>query len=145
MEQRIDSKRYAVLFVDSEERTLRLARKFFSPHFRVLTASSVDAAAKILDGHGGEIGVIVADSRLPGTSGQVLLDLVRERYPEIPRILTTTTSDFQEMVLAVNRGEIFRYLPKPWNATALADELMHALELFTLRTERALLLEGRLS
>lgn len=143
MAQRIDYTGYAVLFVDYEEKTLRLVKKIFSSHFRVFTAPNIDAAKEVLEGHSGEIGVIVADSRLPGTSGLVLLNLMRERYPDIPRILTTTTSDPDDMIKAVHRGEIFRYLPKPWNATALADELMHALELFALRTERALLLKRR--
>ena len=141
----IDYQRFAVLFVDDEEPTLRLFDKFFSRTLRVFTAPSVDEAALVLEEHGDEIGVLITDQRMPGRRGVELLDLVRERFPDMVRILTTGYSDIQEAIDAVNRGEIFRYISKPWNAEALRDELMHALELFTLRRERALFLDEKLS
>ena len=145
MPRGIDHQRFALLFVDDEEPTLRQFDKFFSRGFKVFTAPDVDTAQELLERHGDEIGVVISDQRMPGRRGVELLDWVRERHPRIVRILTTGYSDLQEAIDAVNRGEIFRYITKPWNPRALTDELMHALELHALRRERDLFVEEKLS
>lgn len=145
MQSAIDYKRFAVLFVDDEAPTVRLFDKYYSKYLRVFTAGSVDAAAEVLEAHGEEIGVLITDQRMPGRQGVDLLKLVRKRYPDIVRILTTGYTDLADAIEAVNRGEIFRYITKPWNPTALRDELMHAMELFVLRRERDLFVEEKLS
>ncbi|GAB6040926.1 response regulator [Endothiovibrio diazotrophicus] len=145
MKSPIDYQRFAVLFVDDEEQALRGFKRYFSRELRVHTAPSVDAAVEVLDAHGDEIGVLLTDQRMPGKPGVELLDLMRERHPEIVRILTTGYTNLPETIEAVNRGEIFRYVPKPWKPELLLAELKHALELFALRRERGLLLEEKLS
>lgn len=138
--------RYAVLYVDDEEKALKYFRRAVADEaLPVHTASSVSEALGVLEVYGEEIGVLITDQRMPGQTGVDLLRRVREDWPEIVRLLTTAYSDLEEAIEAVNRGEIFRYITKPWDIRQLRTELDQALEIHRLRLERSLLLEEKLS
>ncbi|EAR21164.1 Response regulator receiver [Nitrococcus mobilis Nb-231] len=137
---------YAVLYVDDEEKALKYFRRAVADEaLPVYTASSVAEALEVLEVHGEEIGVLITDQRMPGQTGVDLLRRVREDWPEIVRLLTTAYSDLDEAIEAVNRGEIFRYITKPWDIRQLRTELQQALEIHRLRLERSLLMEEKLS
>lgn len=136
---------YAVLFVDDEEKALKYFRMAYARDFRVITAGSVAEALAILDARAGEIGVLITDQRMPGQQGVELLKRAREDWPDIVRILTTAYSDLEDAIAAVNRGEILRYVTKPWDIQALRVELLHAMDFFVLRRERDILLSEKLS
>jgi two-component system probable response regulator PhcQ len=136
---------YAVLFVDDEDKALKYFRMAFTKDFPVLTAGSVAQALEVLEAQGDGIGVLITDQRMPGQPGVELLKQARARWPGIVRILTTAYSDLEDAIAAVNRGEILRYVTKPWDIHALRLELRHAMDFFLLRRERDLLLEAKLS
>lgn len=136
---------FAVLFVDDEEKALKYFRMAYANEFPVLTAGSVRAALEILERQADEIGVLITDQRMPGQQGVDLLKRAREDWPGIVRILTTAYSDLDDAIEAVNRGEIMRYITKPWDLQALKVELRHALDFFLLRRERDRLVAEKLS
>jgi CheY-like chemotaxis protein len=136
---------FSVLFVDDEEKAQKYFRMAYANDFPVLTAGSVPQALDILAQHGEGIGVLVTDQRMPGQQGIDLLKQAREYWPAIVRILTTAYSDLDDAIAAVNRGEIFRYVTKPWDIKALRAELRQAMDYFFLRRERDLLLNEKLS
>ncbi len=136
---------FAVLYVDDEEMALKYFRRAVSAQVMVHTAVSVDDALEILDEHGDTIGVLVTDQRMPGKTGVDLLRQIRRERPEIVRLLTTAYSDLEDAIEAVNRGEIFRYITKPWDVKLLRAELRQAMELFSLKREHALLMDEKLS
>jgi two-component system probable response regulator PhcQ len=136
---------YAVLFVDDEDKALKYFRMAFAKDFPVLTAGGVAQALEVLEAEGDRIGVLITDQRMPGQPGVELLKQARARWPGIVRILTTAYSDLEDAIAAVNRGEILRYVTKPWDIQALRLELRHAMDFFQLRQERDLLLEAKLS
>lgn len=137
---------FAVLYVDDEEKALKYFRRAVADEaFPVYTASSVPDALAVLEANGSEIGALVTDQRMPGQTGVDLLRRVREDWPDIVRLLTTAYSDLDEAIEAVNRGEIFRYITKPWDMRQLRAELRQALEIHRLRLERSLLLQEKLS
>lgn len=136
---------YAILFVDDEEKALKYFRMAFAKDFRVVTAGSVAQALEVLEAEGDAIGVLISDQRMPGQPGVELLKQARARWPAIVRILTTAYSDLEDAIAAVNRGEILRYITKPWDIQALRLELRHAMDFFLLRRERDLLLGAKLS
>jgi len=136
---------YAVLFVDDEEKALKYFRLAFAKDFPVLTAASVAQALEVLEAQGERIGVLITDQRMPGQPGVELLKRARAQWPGIVRILTTAYSDLEDAIAAVNRGEILRYVNKPWDIQSLGQELRHAMDFFLLRRERDLLLEAKLS
>ena len=133
-----------ILYVDDETLSLKYFERLVTPMAPVLTAASVAEARDILDVHGMEVAVLITDQRMPGERGNELLQLVRERYPHIVRMLTTAYSDLGEAVEAINRGEIFRYIAKPWNLENLRLEMRTALELASVRNERDSLLRDKL-
>jgi two-component system probable response regulator PhcQ len=136
---------HAVLFVDDEEKARKYFALAFGRDFTVLTAASVSEALAILDDRGGEIGVLITDQRMPGQQGVDLLKRAREDWPAIVRILTTAYSDLDDAINAVNRGEILRYITKPWDIDSLRTELRHAMEFFLLRSERDMLVAEKFS
>jgi two-component system probable response regulator PhcQ len=137
--------RYAVLFVDDEEKARKYFRMAFARDFRVLTAESVNEALGILEREGEDIAVLITDQRMPGQQGVDLLRRVRSDWPGVVRMLTTAYSDLDDAIAAVNRGEILRYITKPWDLEQLRTELHHGLEFYQLRRERDLLVREKLS
>jgi two-component system, probable response regulator PhcQ len=137
--------RHAVLFVDDEEKARKYFRMAFARDFTVLTAGSVQEALEILELNGDDIAVLITDQRMPGQQGVDLLKRARTEWPQIVRMLTTAYSDLDDAISAVNRGEILRYITKPWDLEALRAELRHGMEFYLLRRERDLLVKEKLS
>ncbi len=136
---------FAVLYVDDEESSLKYFRMAYEKDFPVLTANSVPKARDLLQAGSPAVAVLISDQRMPGESGTDLLSEVRQNRPEIIRILTTAYSDMESAIEAVNAGEVYRYVVKPWDSRGLRATLAHAMELFTLRRERDALLREKLS
>lgn len=136
---------FAVLFVDDEEKAQKYFRMAYANDFPVLTAGSVPEAVEILEQKADEIAVLITDQRMPGQQGVDLLRRARGDWPEIVRILTTAYSDLDDAISAVNRGEILRYVTKPWDIQALRVDLRHAMDFFLLRRERDLLVAEKFS
>lgn len=119
-----------VLFVDDDEANLIVCEAACDGDFEVLTATSAEAAMAWMRRE--EVGVIIADQRMPGTSGVELLERVRVEYPDTVRLLITAYSDVQAAVAAINRGRVRRYLRKPWEPDELRAELTDALDVYSM-------------
>lgn len=133
-----------ILFVDDEPMAVKYFDRLVSPFAPVLSANSVAEAKEILRTRAAEIAVLVSDQRMPVAQGNELLAFAREHHPNIVRMLTTAYSELGDAIQAVNAGEIFRYLPKPWDLESLRADLKNALELAHLRHQRELLLREKL-
>jgi CheY-like chemotaxis protein len=136
---------YAILFVDDEEKALKYFSKAVGGRYPVLTAADVDSAEEILKDKSNQIAVVISDQRMPGKNGVELLKKVRASYPSIVRMLTTAYSDLNDAIEAINRGEIYRYIQKPWKVESLQAEVKGAMDYFYLQRERDLLLAEKLS
>ncbi len=134
-----------ILFVDDEPQALKYFKRAFVDDCEVLTAESADTAEKILQQRGSEIAVVMSDHRMPGRTGVSLLAAVRDQHPHIVRILTTAYSDLENAIEAVNTGEVFRYIVKPWDIDLLRQDLRIALQVYHLQHERSLLLAEKVS
>lgn len=133
-----------ILYVDDEAMALKYFDRLISPNYRVLTALSVAEGIQILQAQGDEICVLISDQRMPGASGNELLRYAREHHPKILRILTTAYSELGEAIVAINAGEIYRYITKPWDLEMLRTEVRLAVEVSTLRSERDELLHAKI-
>ena len=127
--------KFAILFVDDEEKLRKYFAMSVKKDFEVFCAQNVEEAKEILQEHHEKIGVVLTDQRMPGGNGVVLLKYLKERYPRIIRLLTTAYSDLSDAIDAINKGEIIRYIQKPWDFALLATELSSAMELFELRVQ----------
>lgn len=135
----------AVLFVDDEVMALKYFVRAVGGELDVLTAQDAESARRVLAEHGERLAVLISDQRMPGGSGVELLAHAREHYPHIVRLITTAYADIDEAVAAVNRGEVLRYISKPWDLEQLRMELRHAMDYAMLRRERDRLHRDKLS
>jgi len=115
-----------LLMVDDEPSVLSALRRLFRPlGYRIVQATSGADALALLAGEPVEL--VISDMRMPEMDGAQLLEKVRERDPGIVRILLTGYSDIQSTVAAINRGEIHRYIAKPWDDNDLVLVVSEAL------------------
>ena len=133
-----------ILYVDDEAMALKYFERLVSPLAPVITALSVAEGKAVLEQRGGEIAVLVSDQRMPGAYGNELLRYAREHHPAVVRMLTTAYSELGEAIEAINSGEIYRYITKPWDLESLHADLRNALELAVLRGERDSLLREKM-
>lgn len=133
-----------ILYVDDESMALKYFERLVSPMAPVLTALSVEEGKAVLNERAGEIAVLVSDQRMPGAHGNELLRYARDHHPLVVRMLTTAYSEMGEAIEAINAGEIYRYITKPWDLESLRADLKNALELADLRSERDGLLREKM-
>jgi two-component system probable response regulator PhcQ len=145
MENLYDYKKYAILYVDDEEKSLKWFARAFGENFRVLTAPSAQGGLKLIEQHGEDIGVLMTDQRMPGEKGVWLLEKSRALHPRTIRILATAYSDMDAAIAAVNSGAIYKYVTKPWDPAQLDETLKRALEFFMVQNERDQLLREKMS
>jgi two-component system, probable response regulator PhcQ len=138
-----DYKKYALLYVDDEEKSLKSFARAFGDQFWIMTASNARDGLKILEDNKDKIGLIMTDQRMPGEKGVWLLEHVRHLRPHIIRIMATAYSDMDAVVAAVNTGAIYRFVTKPWDPPQLEAALKRGLEFFIVQQERDQLLREK--
>jgi two-component system, probable response regulator PhcQ len=145
MQDLYDYRRYAVLYVDDEEKSLKYFTRAFEDQFRILTATNAQDGLKLLEEHKDEIGLLMTDQRMPGEKGVWLLEKARQLRPRIIRILATAYTDLEAAIAAVNTGAIYKYVNKPWDPPQLENTLKRGLEFFMVQRERDQLLKEKMS
>lgn len=131
--------RVKILFVDDEPLNAEIFELNFADQFEILTASSGQEALEIFLPHP-EIGLVVSDHRMPGMSGVELLSRVYQLNPDTIRIIITAFAEVGNLLDAVNRGHIYHYIVKPWDATQLAIVLEQGVKVWNLTAENKRLL-----
>ncbi|MGL4205634.1 MAG: EAL domain-containing protein [Aeromonadaceae bacterium] len=118
-----------LLLVDDEALILSaLKRTLRSNSYRIITAHTAAQALNELAHH--KVGVIISDSRLPDAAGIELLRQVKERYPHITRIMLSGYADMTALSAAINGGEIFRFIGKPWDDGEIQEAVQAGLQKF---------------
>jgi two-component system probable response regulator PhcQ len=145
MENPYDYKKFAVLYVDDEERSLTNFTRAFGGQFRILTATTAQQGLKLLEEHADEVGLLMTDQRMPGEKGVWLLERARQFRPRVIRVLVTAYADMEAAIAAVNSGAIYKYVSKPWDPPQLEQTLKRGLEFFMVQSERDQLLREKMS
>jgi two-component system, probable response regulator PhcQ len=140
-----DYRKYCVLYVDDEEKSLKNFERAFGQQFKVLTASNAIDGIKLVEQHVDDLAVLMTDQMMPGHKGVWLLDKARQLKPGLLRILATAYSDLDAVIQAVNTGAIFHYVTKPWDPAQLENTLKHAIQLYSVQRERDQLLREKMS
>jgi diguanylate cyclase len=131
--------RCTLLVVDDEPYILAMLSSLLGKEFRLLTAGSADAAQRRFSEQ--KIDLILTDQRMPRCTGVELLTWVLEHYPQTVRLLMTGYGELESAVDAINRGQVYHYLPKPWRDEELLQTLRNAAEKLLLERSRDQLLE----
>jgi DNA-binding response OmpR family regulator/signal transduction histidine kinase len=139
---------HVILFVDDEPQVLDLLRMTFpeSAGYEALTAESGEEALRILEAR--NVHLLVTDQRMPNMTGIELVARARAAHPNLCAIVLTAYTEPKDLVDAINRGEVYRYLTKPWETGDLRQTVMRALEKVDLEREKVRLhaeLERRLA
>ena len=129
----------SLLVVDDEPFILTTLATLLGADFDVLTADGGEAAQAIFGQR--EIDLILTDQKMPRMSGVQLLEWVRQQSPKTIRLLMTGFAELEEAVEAINRGQVFRYLFKPWKAEELLENLKGAARTFLIERSHERLLE----
>lgn len=140
-----DYKKFAILYVDDEEKSLKYFQMAFGGTFRILTAKNAEEGFKLFMEHADDIAILMTDQRMPGEKGVQLLEKARQLRPKVLRVLATAYSDFEAAVDAVNSGAIYKYISKPWDVGHLDQTLRRGVEFFLVQRERDQLLREKLS
>lgn len=128
--------KHTILFVDDEVSiTKALQRLFRKEGYHILTASSGQEGLELLKKVEEPVSLIVSDQRMPHMTGLQFLEKAKGVFPDAIRFLLTGYSDMNAIVDAVNKGEIHRYLTKPWNDDDLLIQVRQSLEQFELAME----------
>jgi two-component system, probable response regulator PhcQ len=140
-----DYKLYSILYVDDEAMSLKYFKANFEDRFRIMTALDASEAFRLFELHKDDIGILIADQRMPSMTGVELLEKVRQQRPKMLRMLATAYSDLDAAIAAVNTGAIYKYISKPWEIPELEITLMRAMEFFIIQGERDALLREKIS
>jgi signal transduction histidine kinase/response regulator RpfG family c-di-GMP phosphodiesterase len=111
-----DALRPTILVVDDEPRILDSMRDLLEENFEVVASTGGEEALRLL--HTAKFTVILADQRMPGLTGDQFLAKAQE-ISDATRILVTGYADISALIRAVNHGQIFTYIAKPWKPAEL--------------------------
>ncbi len=128
-----------VLLVDDEDANLRALERTLRGHFDLTTCLSPQQALEKLKTE--DFSAVVSDQRMPGMLGTELLAKIAEMRPLTTRLILTAFTETREILDAINRAEIYRYITKPWDNTDLVTTLKQACERSILRRENERLVE----
>src|SRR5438477_7873051 len=143
--------RHTLLIVDDEEFVRNaLARALRNEEFDVISADGPKAAWDAITTQ--PVDVVLSDFKMPRMNGLELLQRVREEYPDTIRIMLTGHADVDTVIGAVNGGEVYRFLTKPWNdeelklvlrlAVAHLDSMRENRRLTAIVSKQAALIRG---
>ncbi|MDD5759426.1 MAG: response regulator [Desulfobulbaceae bacterium] len=129
----VDKEPVKILCVDDEKNILRsLERLFMDDDYEIITASNGEEALVLLTEQPG-VQLVIADYRMPGMDGVDFLKQVNEQWPKTIRIVLSGFADMAAIVGAINEGQIYKFIPKPWNDEELKGTIAKALEVYFLR------------
>src|SRR5699024_8019914 len=123
-----------ILYIDDEVHNLNAFRASFRRDYAVYTATEIHEAHMVLDKY--TIPIIIADQRMPGTTGIEFFHSIKDRYSDSIRILITAYTEAEDLVDAINKGQIYRFIKKPWEYYDLQATIFNAYEIY--KTKKAL-------
>lgn len=128
-------KKPKMLVVDDEPDNLDLLYRTFRRDFSVLKADSGVRALELLATEG-EVAVIISDQRMPEMKGTEFLSKTLPQFPNTVRIILTGFTDIEDLVDAINSGQVYKYITKPWDPNELKAVVQRAAETYELLNQR---------
>lgn len=120
------SEKSGILYLDDEEQNLLSFQALFRRDYRVFTTTSAQEAVRILNEQ--KIQIIFSDQKMPDVSGVEFFETILHDFPAAVRILITGYADIEAVIDAINKGQVYRYVTKPWDPNELRVCVENALE-----------------
>jgi signal transduction histidine kinase len=128
-----------LLVVDDEPDLVQSVKDLLRFEYRVLGATRASEGLRIMSAE--TVQIVMSDQRMPEMTGVEFLSSLKNTHPDTVRLLFTAYADLSAVIDAINEGNVYRYIAKPWVPDELRTVLRQALEYHTLQTERKRLLE----
>lgn len=122
-----------VLYIDDEDNNLNSFKASLRKEFKVVTANSAAEGLQIASEQ--ELHVVITDIRMPGMDGIEFFEKLMKINPDALRILLTGYSDIASVIDAINRGQVYRFIDKPWNIETVKNAIVNAGEIYFTRRE----------
>ncbi|MBI2273873.1 MAG: response regulator [Bacteroidetes bacterium] len=135
----MEEKKINVLYIDDEPNNITSFRAAFRRTFNIYSAESAEEGRKILEIE--PIEVILSDQRMPKMTGIEFFQSILTTHPDPIRILITGYTDINAVIDAINIGQVYKYLTKPWIEHEVKSSILNAFEVFELRRQNRELTE----
>ena len=122
-----------LLIVDDEEEVTKSLKRIFRKQYNVRSATSAEEGLDIMDEV--TVHVVISDQRMPGMKGTEFFKEVKDRHPKAVRMILTGYSDLDAVVNAINEGQVYRYITKPWEPDQLNAIVKDSFDRYRLRAE----------
>lgn len=129
----VNEMKHAILCVDDEVDNVDALERLFRRKYKVFKATSGAEGLALLSKE--RVSVIISDQRMPEMSGVEMLAKSMKTHPDAIRILLTGYTDIDSVISAINSGQVYRYITKPWDPVDLANTVEKAVEKYELRSE----------
>jgi len=130
-------KKFKLLYVDDEEDNLHSFMAVLRRDYNITTAQSGDEALGLLAKE--SFHLVISDQRMPKMTGVELFEEIKALYPETIRIILTGYSEVKSIIDAINKGQVYYYITKPWNLDELKVIIENALETYRLKENNRVL------
>lgn len=127
----MEEQKINVLYIDDEPNNIVSFKAAFRRVFNVYSAESAEEGTKVLEQE--EIHVILSDQRMPKTTGIEFFQSILETHPDPIRILITGYTDINAVIDAINLGQVYKYLTKPWIEEEVKTSIRNSFEVYDLR------------
>ncbi|MCE7063657.1 hybrid sensor histidine kinase/response regulator [Dyadobacter sp. CY326] len=129
----MSEKPITILYIDDEEHNLHSFKASFRKQYSITVTSSVVEAEEILEKN--DFCIILADQRMPIMTGVQFFEKIRTKFPKPIRILITGHTDISAAIDAINKGEVFRFIDKPWDYNYVENAISHAYDIYKTRED----------
>lgn len=128
-----------ILYVDDERSNLIVFEATFEDDFRIHLANSAAEALEIIEQI--PVPVVIADQRMPDMTGVEMFSLIRRKHPHIQRVILSGFSESDSIISAINEGQVFQFVRKPWQRAELLSVIRRAMEAHDMSMENTSLME----
>lgn len=132
--------KHQILYIDDEKENLENFRFIFFRDYTIHLALSAERAFEIIKKN--PVKVIISDQRMPNMTGVEFFEKIRKSYPDIIRIILTAYTDEKDVLEAINKGGVYRYITKPWKKQEVKVTIQNAVEAYDLKHENQQLLQN---
>lgn len=129
----MSEKAITILYIDDEEHNLHSFKASFRKQYDITITSSVVEAEQLLDEK--DFCIILADQRMPVMTGVQFFEKIRTKFPKPIRILITGHTDIGAAIDAINKGEVFRFIDKPWDYNYVENAISNAYDIYKTRED----------
>lgn len=130
----IKQENIGVLYIDDDVNNLISFKANFRRFYNIFTAESAAEGLNLLKDK--DIHVIITDQRMPEVTGVEFLESIGDQHPDPMKILITGYSDIQAVIDSINKGQVYKYITKPWNEHELRMAIEDAHKVYTLKKEK---------